>query len=147
VLLIDEVSRAALEGSRPADELIVWAWYDGALVVDEALQINSWSFSGSADASSKVQRQLNLTIADPDGSLSPWLFHDPLGVGGTVLRVIYRIGASGTVNVDGSAWKKTRRSRPTGSTRSTRTGTWSRTPRRSRMSETIMVPSGGTVVD
>lgn len=99
MLLIDEVSKAALDGSRPADELIAWAWYDGALAWDEPLQISSWSRSESADGKSKVQRQLTLTIADPDGSLSPWLFHDPLGVGGTVLQIIYRVGGAGAMNL------------------------------------------------
>jgi hypothetical protein len=99
VLLIDEVSKAALDGSRPADELIAWAWYDGALAWDEPLSINSWSRSDSADGKQKVQRQISLTIADPDGSLSPWLFHDPLGVGGTVLQIIYRVGGAGAINL------------------------------------------------
>lgn len=99
MLLIDDVSRAALDGSRPADELIAWAWYDGALAWSEALSISSWSRSDSADGNAKVQRQFSLTIADPDGSLSPWLFHDPLGVGGTVLQIIYRIGGAGSLNL------------------------------------------------
>jgi hypothetical protein len=145
VLLIDEASRAALEGSRPADELIVWAWYDGALVVDEALQINSWSFSGSADASSKVQRQLNLTISDPDGSLSPWLFHDPLGVGGTVLRVIYRVGASGTVNV---GWFRVEENTPKQTYRKYKineNGYMEPDSPAAPHERNIMVPSGGTV--
>lgn len=99
MLLIDEVSRAALDGSRPADELIVWAWYDGGLAWPDPLSVSDWSLSGSADSSSKVQRQLSLKVADPDGSLSPWLFHDPLGVGGTVLQVIYRVGGAEAVNI------------------------------------------------
>jgi len=99
MLLIDDVSRAALDGSRPADELVVWAWYDGALASDEPLGVSDWSLTGSADSSSKVQRQLSLTVADPDGTLSPWLFHDPLGVGGTMLQVTYRIGAAQSINV------------------------------------------------
>ena len=99
MLPIDDVSRAALDGSRPADELVVWAWYDGDLAWPDALGVASWSLSGSSDASEKVQRKLSLTVADPDGSLSPWLFDDPLGVGGVVLQVIYRVGGAGALNV------------------------------------------------
>ncbi|AYN57809.1 tail protein [Arthrobacter phage Eileen] len=99
MLLIDEVSRAALDGSRPADKVIAWAWYDGALAWDEPLSINSWSRSDTGDGKQKVQRQFQLTIADPDGSLSPWLFHDPLGVGGTILQIIYQIGGAESLNI------------------------------------------------
>lgn len=99
MLPIDDVSRAALDGSRPADELVVWAWYDGDLAWPDPLGIASWSLTGASDASTKVQRQLSLKVADPDGGLSPWLFDDPLGVGGVRLQVIYRIGGAGAVNV------------------------------------------------
>lgn len=99
MLLIDDESRAALNGSRPADELIVWAWFDGALAWPEPLQIVSWSRSGSADASSKVQQQVKFTIADPSGELSPWRFDDVLGVAGTKLQVMYRVGGAGVINV------------------------------------------------
>ena len=98
MLLIDDESRAALEGSRPADELIVWAWYDGDLAWPDPLGVVSWSLSSSADVSAKVQQQLSLKVADPDGRLSPWLFDDPLGVGGVVLHVSYRVVAAGVLN-------------------------------------------------
>lgn len=98
MLSIDDVTLAALDGSRPADELVVWAWYDGDLAWPEPLGVASWSLSGSADQSSKVQQQLSLKVQDPDGRLSPWLFNDPLGVGGVVLHVLYRVGAAGAVN-------------------------------------------------
>ena len=112
MLLIDDVSRSALEGSRPADELVVWAWYDGGLVWPDPLGVVSWSLSGSADGSAKVQRQLSLKVADPDGSLSPWLFDDPLGVGGVVLQVVYRVGGAGAVNV---GWFRVEGNAPDGS--------------------------------
>jgi hypothetical protein len=98
VLLIDDVSLAALDGSRPADQLIVWAWYDGALAWPEALQVESWQISGTSNPSTKVQQQLSLKIADPHGALSPWLFNDPLGVGGVELQVMYRIGGASVIN-------------------------------------------------
>ncbi|MFE4229122.1 hypothetical protein ACFRJ8_14680 [Arthrobacter sp. NPDC056886] len=112
MLPIDDVSRAALDGSRPADELVVWAWYDGDLAWPDPLGVVSWSLSGSSDASTKVQRQLSLKVADADGSLSPWLFDDPLGVGGVVLQVVYRVGGAGAVNV---GWFRVEGNAPDGS--------------------------------
>lgn len=99
MLLIDDESRAALDGSRPADTLTAWAWYDGNLAWPDPLDINAWSISDSSGDANKVQRQVSLTVADPDGRLSPWLFDDPLGVGGVELQVIYRVGGAGAINV------------------------------------------------
>jgi hypothetical protein len=96
--LIDPVTLAALNGSRPADTLTVWAWRDGTLVVPDPLQVLSWSAEDAAGDSVKVAQKLSLTIADPDGSLGAWLFEDPLSVAGTRLQVIYRVGGSGAVN-------------------------------------------------
>jgi len=98
VRLIDGVSREALEGSRPADTLIVWAWRDGSLVVPEPLQVVGWSEQDDAGDSVKVGQKLSLTVADPDGRLGAWRFDDPLGVAGTELTVIYRVGGAGAVN-------------------------------------------------
>lgn len=96
--LIDEASLLALDGSRPADTIIVWAWRDGTLVVPEPLQVLGWSTDDDAGDSVKIGQKLSLTIADPDGSLGAWRLDDPLGVAGTRLRVIYRIGGAGAVN-------------------------------------------------
>lgn len=145
MLPIDDVSKAALEGSRPADELIVWAWYDGVLAWPEPLAVKSWSWSGSADASRKVQRQLSLSIADPDESLSPWLFHDPLGVGGTMLQVIYRIGGAETLN---TAWLRVEENTPTQTRRAYTIAEYGYSEPDSPNAQherTIMVPSGGVV--
>jgi hypothetical protein len=145
VLLIDDVSRAALEGSRPADEVIAWAWYDGALAWSEPLSINAWSKTYSADKKAKVQRQYSFTIADPDGSLSPWLFHDPLGVGGTVLQVMYRIGGAGTLNV---GWFRLEANTPKQShVRYTipEYGYMEPDSERAPHERDVMVPAGGTV--
>lgn len=98
MFLIDDESRAALDGSRPSDELVVWAWFDGALAWPDPLQVVSWSRSGSAESSSKVQQQVKLTIADPSGELSPWRFDDVLGVAGTLLQVMYKVGGAGVLN-------------------------------------------------
>lgn len=99
MLDIDSESRSALEGSRPADEVIVWVWFDGALAWPDPLHVVSWSRSGSAESSSKIQQQVKLTIADPSGELSPWRFDDVLGVAGTLLQVMYKIGGAGVGNV------------------------------------------------
>lgn len=96
--LIDDVSLAALDGSRPADELLVWAWYDGDLAWPDPLVVADWSVSDSSDPDAKVQQQVSLTVADPDGRLSPWLWDDPLGVGGVELQIIYRVGGAGAIN-------------------------------------------------
>lgn len=96
--LIDEGSLLALEGSRPADELVVWAWRDGNLVVPEPLQVISWSVDDDAGDSVKVGQKLSLIVADPDGTLGAWRFEDVLSAAGTELRVIYRVGGSGAVN-------------------------------------------------
>jgi hypothetical protein len=96
--LIDAESLASLDGSRPADVLQVWAWRDGSLVFPEPLQVVSASLADDAGDSVKVGQKLSLTVADPDGTLGAWRFDDPLGVAGTELRVIYRVGGAGAVN-------------------------------------------------
>lgn len=95
---IDAASLEALGGSRPADTITVWAWRDGALVVPEPLQILSWDANDSATDTDKVTQQLTLTVADPDGTLGAWRLDDPLGVAGTELQVIYRVGGAGAMN-------------------------------------------------
>lgn len=96
--LIDEGSLAALDGSRPADSLTVWAWRDGSLVLPEPLDVIDWSVSDDAGDSVKIGQKLSLTVADPDGSLGAWRFDDPLSVAGTELQVIYTVGGAGAVN-------------------------------------------------
>lgn len=95
--MIDEATARALDGSR-TDSLTVWAWRAGALVLPEPLQVLSWSFADDAGDSVKVGQKLSLTVADPDGSLGAWKFDDPLGVGGTRLQVVYRVGGAGAIN-------------------------------------------------
>lgn len=95
---VDVDTEVALSGSRPADSWIVWAWRDGSLVVPEPLQILSWSAQDDAADNQKVQQRMSLTIADPDGSLGAWRFDDPLGVGGTWLQLIYKVGGARAVN-------------------------------------------------
>lgn len=95
---IDEDTRYALDGSRPADTLTVWAWRAGKLVLPYPLELADWSFQDAAEESTKIGQRLTLTVADPDGTLGAWRFDDPLAVGGTRLQIIYNVGGSGTVN-------------------------------------------------
>lgn len=95
---IDETTRTALEGSRQADTLTVWAWRGGDLVVPEPLKIISWSAEDDAGESVKIGQRLSLTIADTDGTLGAWKLDDPLGVAGSRLQVVYRVGGAGAIN-------------------------------------------------
>lgn len=95
---IDAASLTALEGSRPADTITVWAWRGGSLVLPEPLEIVSGSAQDDAGDSQKINEKISLTVADPDGTLGAWKFDDPLGVGGTRLQIVYRVGGAGAVN-------------------------------------------------
>jgi hypothetical protein len=108
--LIDEESLQALEGSRPADSLLVWAWRGGSLVVPEPLRVRNWSESDDAGDSVKVGEKLSLTIADPDGRLGAWKLDDPLSVAGTMLQIIYKVGGAGAMNF---GWFRIIRNTPT----------------------------------
>src|SRR5690606_8960060 len=57
------------------------------LAVDRPLDVVQWGVDWDADR--QVQGQASLTVADPDGSLSPWGLADPLGPGGSRLQLTY----------------------------------------------------------
>lgn len=95
---LDEATDRALEGSRPADTLTVWAWRGGSLVLPEPLDVIDWGGQDSAGDNVKIGQQVSLTVADPEGKLGAWRFDDALGVGGTQLQFIYRVGGAGAVN-------------------------------------------------
>lgn len=80
---------ASLDGSSNSGQLVVHAWYDGALVA-ESLPVETWSLSW--DRGRQVQGQVTVTVRDPDGTLAPWSVDDPLGVGGARLQCIYQLG-------------------------------------------------------
>ena len=67
-------------------------------MVPDPLQVVEWSAQESAEGNAKIGHTLSLTIADPDGTLGAWRLDDPLGVAGTELQVIYRVGGSGAIN-------------------------------------------------
>ncbi|WNM69466.1 minor tail protein [Arthrobacter phage Ruchi] len=98
MLPIDATTLEALNGSRTGDRLEVFAWYDGELIREDPLPVGDWSLAWDGSASKQVQGVLSLSINDPDGELSPWLWDDPLGVGGAVLQCRYVVGGAGSVN-------------------------------------------------
>jgi len=95
---IDDETLKVLEGSRPADVLSVFAWRDGSLVLPDPLQVISANAKDDAGENQKVNQRLSLTVADPDGTLGAWRLDDPLGVAGTELQIVYRVGGAGAVN-------------------------------------------------
>jgi hypothetical protein len=96
--LIDDATTVALQGSRPADTWLAWAWRGSKLVVPEPLQVVDWSGSDAAGDNTKIGQQLTITVADPDGTLGAWRYEDPLSVAGTKIQLIYRVGGAGAVN-------------------------------------------------
>ncbi|MFJ4287968.1 hypothetical protein ACIPY0_20185 [Paenarthrobacter nicotinovorans] len=96
--LVDAVSAQALEGSRPADSLTVWAWRGDSLALAEPLDVVDWSFEDQSGDNVKVSQRVSLTVADPDGRLGAWRLDDPLSVTGTRLQIIYNVGGAGAVN-------------------------------------------------
>ncbi|QGZ16910.1 minor tail protein [Arthrobacter phage LittleTokyo] len=98
MLPIDDNTLEALAGSRSGDRLEVYAWYDGQLMLPDPLPLASWSLEWDGSASKQVQGVLSVTVDDPSGELSPWLYNDPLGVGGAELFCRYQVGGAGLVN-------------------------------------------------
>ncbi|MHA7145436.1 hypothetical protein ACX80U_12035 [Arthrobacter sp. TmT3-37] len=92
---ISENTQQALAGSRSGDALVCWVWYGGRLVYPDPLPVVSWSLPWKGEDREKVQGSLTMEIKDPDGKLGPWLFDDPLGVGGARIQVLYQVGGEG----------------------------------------------------
>ncbi|KQR01493.1 hypothetical protein ASF74_07975 [Arthrobacter sp. Leaf145] len=108
--LIDQNTLDALDGSRLADTLTVWAWRGSNLVLPDPLQVKGWSFEEEAGDNVKIGQRATFVVADPDGTLGAWKFDDPLGVGGTKLQIIYNVGGAGAVNY---AWLRITGNTPT----------------------------------
>lgn len=92
---LDANTLNALTGSRSGESLTVYAWYGGRLAHPDPLPVTGANFSW--DRTRQVQT-LDLTVADKDGLLAPWLFDDPLGVGGTRLQVRHNVGGASPIN-------------------------------------------------
>lgn len=97
--VVDENTKAALTGSRSGDELVCWVWYDGALAFPEKLPVSGWGVRWDGSESQRIQGTLTLEVKDRDGKLGPWLFDDPLGVGGSLIQVSYLVGGAGEVKI------------------------------------------------
>lgn len=95
----DENTAQALTGSRPADRLVCWVWYDGQLAMDEPLPVAGWSMRWDGSEKQKVPGTINLSIKDPDGKLGPWLYSDPLGIGGNEIQIFYVVGGASDVRM------------------------------------------------
>lgn len=93
---IDANTLNALAGSRSGEGITVYAWYGGRLAHPDPLPVASWGFNW--DRTRQVQT-FDLTVADKDGKLAPWLLEDPLGVGGSRLQVRYNVGGAGSINM------------------------------------------------
>lgn len=96
---IDTNTAEALTGSRTGDRLVCWVWYDGNLALEDPLPISDWSISWDGDSRQMVQGSLSLTVKDPEGLLSPWLFDDPLGVGGSLIQAFYEVGGAESISL------------------------------------------------
>lgn len=97
--VVDDNTKAALKGSRSGDELVCWVWYDGALAYPEKLPIDGWSVTWDGSETQKIPGTITVDVKDPDGRLGPWLYDDPLGVGGSRIQVFYKVGGAGEVRV------------------------------------------------
>ena len=93
---IDAKTLGVLGGSRTGDRIIVRPWYGGRPSTADPLQVSSWNISWDA---SRMSNPFSCTVVDPDGSLSPWDYDSPLGVGGARLQVIYEVGGAGQINL------------------------------------------------
>lgn len=96
---VDENTRAALTGSRSGDELVCWVWYDGALAYEDPLPVSGWTLKWDGEEGQKIPGTLTLDVKDPDGTLGPWLYEDPLGVGGNLIQVSYLVGGASEVKI------------------------------------------------
>ncbi|WP_307035727.1 hypothetical protein [Arthrobacter sp. B3I4] len=85
-----------MTGSRSGEGITVYVWYGGRLAYPDALPVSDWQFSW--DRTRQVQT-FDITVADKDGKLAPWLLEDPLGVGGSRLQVRYNVGGAGSINL------------------------------------------------
>jgi len=93
---IDANTLNALSGSRSGEGITVFVWYGSRLAYPGPLPVASWGFSW--DRTRQIQT-FDMTVADKEGRLAPWLLEDPLGVGGSRLQVRYNVGGAGSINI------------------------------------------------
>lgn len=93
---MSEAALSALSGSRDGERLIAHVWYAGAVVAPD-VDLSSWSIS--TDGGRQVRTQTDLTVTDADGTLAPWGVDDPLGVGGSLVQLVYALTPTETVDM------------------------------------------------
>lgn len=93
---LDSNTLNALYGSRSGEKLTAYVWYGGRLAYPDPLPVSNARFSW--DRTRQIQT-VSLTVADPDGLLAPWLYEDPLGVGGSRLQLRHDVGGAGSINI------------------------------------------------
>lgn len=81
-------------GTSNGDTLTATAWRGGKVVAD-GLDVVAASMSWDATGDQVAQGRLSLTIADPDGTLSPWGMGDALAPGGSRIQLTWVSGSSG----------------------------------------------------
>jgi len=94
---------AEVLGTSSLDVLTATAWRGGSVVAAN-LQVTSWSLTWDATGNQVCQGRATLTVADPDGTLSPWGMGDPLGPGGSRVQLAWTSGASG-IRVPLGMWR------------------------------------------
>ncbi|AYN58775.1 minor tail protein [Arthrobacter phage Polka] len=146
MLPIEPNTVEALTGSRSGDKLEVFAWYDGQLMTPDGLPTSDWSLSWDGSDSKQVQGVLELQVEDPDGTISPWLWDDPLSVGGAELMCRYIVG--GTTEVINRGWFRITENAPKESwfSRVVREDGYSEPGSRVRAGHRLVMVSGGAVV-
>lgn len=93
-----------VKGTSDGDLLIGTAWRGGFVVVQN-LDITTWSLTWDATSDSQVrQGRATLTVADPDGTLSPWGLGDALSPGGSRVQLAWVSGSSG-IRVPLGMWR------------------------------------------
>lgn len=85
---VPETMLAAFDGSSSGAVLACAALYDGE-VVQEHLDVSSWSMTWRLGEQQAVQGSASFTIQDDDGLLAPWGYDESLSVGGARIQAMF----------------------------------------------------------
>ena len=112
---------AEVNGTSDGDMFVATAWRGGAVTV-ASLDLLAVSLTWDATSDGQVkQGRCSLTVSDPDGTLAPRSFGDPLGPGGSRVQLAWVSGSSG-IRVPLGMWR-IRSAKPSGSWRAYANGT------------------------
>ena len=98
--LISEGLDAEVAGTSSGDFLEITAWR--GLQVPVRVPVEAWS--AQWDGGRQVQGQATITVADPDGELSPYGMGDLLAPGGSRVTIVWVSGTSG-LRVPWGCWR------------------------------------------